>query len=959
VHPNTVRTWTQQGRLPCLRINPRGDRRYRVDDLRRFLSAARTEAAPAGRREPHRWTATDGVVSIPVHRSMAPDAVPHEADLAFAAELLARAGSRKHFAGALDETVRLLHDRLGYQVVVAAALEGDALVPRSWAGVVGSRPDSLPVDGAIAALLTSATPGFTTPDPTHRRLLSIDHPGSIELIAPIRSDGVTWGALIVLDSRPWAIGDADPDLLAAATAQLGAICRTEALAQRIEAQSTHAAALRRIGADITSQLDLPFILSGLVDHAMVLFGADRAAVFERHTDDSWVTNAQRNLSENYLRFVSRFPAPSLGAEAIARRRAVFAVDYPNDPRGQAVRPAVVQEGFDTLAMAPLLADGAVVGLLGIYHDQRHPWSADELDLLDGLAVQASAAIGNARTYARLASWASQLQSLQRLGARLSGLRTVRDIGNAIAAELSELIDFGNIRVYRREGDELRPVAWRNRDGLYEPEAEEQLRSSVDRGITGWVARHGLAQYLPDAAADPRTATLPGTAADEEESMMLAPLMHEDHVLGVVSLSKVGLDRFSTDDLRLLEIYASFAGQALANAQASEAMQTQSAALERQLRSLRELQRISESILASLDVPVILEGIADRLGSLLDFDTLSIEMYDRVAGVLRPLTARGLHADLFLEPWEPGETGLAPWVVEHGIPQLVTSEFADSRVNLLRHDGVDASLMVIPLTGHQHVAGVLSIERIGTERPFDEEEFELVRLFAAQASIAIQNAEAHEAVAVQARTDALTGLKHHGTFRQALERTVRRDEPFSLLMVDLDDFKAYNDRYGHPAGDVLLRTIATGLIAAGRDTDEVFRYGGDEFALLLPGATPEGAMAVALKVGAAVRAATGIAPDAPERRRRASDAAERVRAGRPPLLDVAITASIGIATYPQDAHDEASLLLAADRACYAAKSRGRDHVATADEGLALAGDLDVPPPTPFDPAPSLSPPGPSA
>ena len=116
-----------------------------------------------------------------------------------------------------------------------------------------------------------------------------------------------------------------------------------------------------------------------------------------------------------------------------------------------------------------------------------------------------------------------------------------------------------------------------------------------------------------------------------------------------------------------------------------------------------------------------------------------------------------------------------------------------------------------------------------------DEFELVALFAAQVSIALQNAEVHRAVEIRAQTDDLTGLLNHGTFQAGCGAASRRAIS-SLIMLDLDDFKAVNDYLGHQAGDRLLSEIATAIVAAGRDTDHVFRYGGDEFALIRRGPT---------------------------------------------------------------------------------------------------------------------------
>ena len=555
-------------------------------------------------------------------------------------------------------------------------------------------------------------------------------------------------------------------------------------------------------------------------------------------------------------------------------------------------------------------------------------------MIRGLALERTVtgsdrAGSSAADVARMTTWAAQLQSIQQLGNRLNRLTSEAEIGMAIATELHDLIDYHNVRVYRIDGDDLVPVAFKGQVGEYIDETPEQLRIEVGVGITGWVAANGIAQNLPDASSDDRAETIPGTEDDLDESMLLAPMTFDDQVIGVLVLSKLGLDQFTDDDLRLLEIYASFAAQAFVNADSTQLLRERSAALERQLRNQRELLQITESILTTLDPVGVLDKITDRLGNLVHYDNISIEVYDRRANVLTPLTARGVNAEDYLQPWEPGETGVATWVLQHNEPLLVVDELADPRVLQFDSTGpVDGSLIVVPLRGREGVSGVLTLERLGREDRFDEEEFELVKLFAAQVSIALNNAEIHRAVEIRARSDDLTGLLNHGTFQEFLVQRVREGGPFSLIMLDLDDFRAINNELGHQAGDRLLRAIADALLHAGRDTDHVFRYGGDEFAFLLPGTDGSGALRVA---------------------DRARDAVRRV-AAQPvwTASGTVVSASIGVATFPIDGASAESVLLAADRACYVAKRIGRGRIATAAEGLAQAAEISLQEPTPVDP-----------
>ena len=393
---------------------------------------------------------------------------------------------------------------------------------------------------------------------------------------------------------------------------------------------------------------------------------------------------------------------------------MFAIHYRDDPRAADVRASVVQEGFDTICTAPLLDADEVLGLLNVYHDQPHEWSADELDTMGALAEQAAIAIKNAQNFEKMATWAAQLQSIQQLGARLSRLGDEREIGEAIATELRQLIDYHNARVYRLRGDDLLPVAMRGQVGEYVDETVEQLKVKFGEGITGWVAEHRVAQNLPDAGADPRANTIPGTEDDLDESMLLAPMLYEDQVLGVLVLSKLGLHQFRDDDLRLLVIYASFAAQAFANADATGLLRDQSEALGRQLANQRALLQITESILTTLDPRAILDQVAERLSDLVGYDNLSIELLDRRPGLLRPLTAKGIHAAEYLEPWLPGEEASPPGSSPTTSRPSSRTSGTTPRVLQFRGTGdVDGSLICVPLRGRDGATGVLTLERLGS------------------------------------------------------------------------------------------------------------------------------------------------------------------------------------------------------------------------------------------------------
>ncbi len=270
---------------------------------------------------------------------------------------------------------------------------------------------------------------------------------------------------------------------------------------------------------------------------------------------------------------------------------------------------------------------------------------------------------------------------------------------------------------------------------------------------------------------------------------------------------------------------------------------------------RRLLEVNESLLSTLDPQGVLNLIADSLKQVVDYDNLTVYRIDRKQGVLRPVLARDRFAELIMDSTFPISTGVTGWVVKHCEAQLVNDSHLDSRAATIPGTPNEPeSLIVVPLFVRGEVGGTLNMGRMGgAAAHFSKDEFELARLFAGQASIALQNAETHRAVWDRAETDALTSLHNRGAFDSRLESVVGNPmaQPCSLIMLDLADFKAYNDRHGHLAGDQVLKAVGRAINSAVRDRDLAFRYGGDEFAILLPRTDVEAAVLIAQRVSRAV------------------------------------------------------------------------------------------------------------
>jgi len=229
----------------------------------------------------------------------------------------------------------------------------------------------------------------------------------------------------------------------------------------------------------------------------------------------------------------------------------------------------------------------------------------------------------------------------------------------------------------------------------------------------------------------------------------------------------------------------------------------------------------------------------------------------------------------------------------------------------------------PLVAQNHLMGLLYREACGPA--FAEGTDQLATMLAEQVSLALANLDLREQLRSQAIRDQLTGLYNRRFLEDALTRetgrSARSGEPVAVAILDVDHFKRINDTYGHEAGDAVLRELGQALLKTIRKTDIVGRFGGEEFLILLPGASVEVAQARALAVLEAVRAMEVVIPNGA------------------PLNH--ITASIGVAAMPLHVARGDMLVAAADTALYQAKGQGRNRVVLSDRRAVLPAPAEMP------------------
>jgi two-component system cell cycle response regulator len=285
------------------------------------------------------------------------------------------------------------------------------------------------------------------------------------------------------------------------------------------------------------------------------------------------------------------------------------------------------------------------------------------------------------------------------------------------------------------------------------------------------------------------------------------------------------------------------------------------------------------------------------------------------GNLPLLASFGLDEELARRPGRPDASAVVAEAHDQKGTVLVSRLDAESDPWLARLLPGATNLIVVPLSAEGRPLGALVVENAGGSRVQRRVVSGLERS-ASYAALALRNAWLLEQVRRLAATDGLTKIANRRTFEATLEREVARAsrsaEHVSLVMLDIDFFKALNDNYGHQAGDEVLRNVAAALSCACRDFDIAARYGGEEFAVIMPGCGPEEAKEIAERLRLAVSAAPAIA---------------------------SITASAGVATYPAHAGDADTLVRAADEALYASKHAGRNQT-TLSVGIPPEAQVDA-------------------
>jgi diguanylate cyclase (GGDEF)-like protein len=547
---------------------------------------------------------------------------------------------------------------------------------------------------------------------------------------------------------------------------------------------------------------------------------------------------------------------------------------------------------------PMLYKNNVEGVIAIQdYKKADIYSESDVLFLQSIASRAAVVIANTRLIEEEVKRAKELAMMNRIAHQLTRSLDIGAICRSVTKSIIKYFKDFNVAVMIREKDEfvLREASTGYRLGV----SRKGLRVKSNTGIIGRTAKLGRTIIANDVTKVPYYIHF-GPSLTRSE--LAVPIKVNQHVIGILDIQARELNAFNDNTVRVLELITDRLSAAIANARLYE--DTKNSAKE-----LSVSFAIAQSLISTLELGDVLKQILAVINDTFGYTNCAILLIDKKKNSLYIKAAHGYtnyvtkSIDLSIRK----KQGITSHVAATGkilyAPDVFKVPFYVMGKRSVRSEAA------IPLKIRDEVIGVLDVES-DRLNAFSEKDLRMFSVFATQAAIAIENARLFDETKILSLTDGLTKIANRRHFDLTVESEVRKARGYSrsisLAMIDLDNFKHFNDRFGHQAGDRMLINIARVLTESIRDTDFVARYGGEEFVIVFPETGNEAAIRVSERI-----------------RRKVEDCVVYVKG----LGKKCTTVSIGVATYPYNAQDVAELVYNADKALYRAKQLGKNRVET--------------------------------
>ncbi len=625
------------------------------------------------------------------------------------------------------------------------------------------------------------------------------------LCVPIHVHGKFWG-FIGFDEcfRERAWGSAEIDVLRALADLFGAL--VERLSAEAELRSLH-----EVTTQVASTLDLESVFGKIHHHVERLVPCDAfvlALVDPQGEQFELAYAVERGKKLPRLHFPLD-PQRSLVAWVATSGKPLAIHDYPAEKDQLPTKVQQVGEEVASWFGVPLVFQEKVLGVLSVQSFRPHAFDEDDMRLLQTLAASVSLAVHNAQAYRGLKRLTEKLGAVEEAGRRMRLAQTRSELYELALHAATSILGYSRVSVLEVQGDNLLVVHQKG----YGLSGESLVLPLSGKGLT--VAAYKAEQeiYAPDVTQDPRYVP----AAPETRSELVLPLRVGEKLVAVMNVEHSWVDGIPPDDRELLRILAaelSVAMEGLARLHQREALSQKLAALHEVSPRLQRCSTVQEVFSVACQAAVELLKYWNVVIGLEQGEfVVPVAMAGELAHKARPLRkGEGMAGMTWL-------TGAARWGKLSDFPE---ARPVDPRIK---------AVISVPI-GKRGVIQLLATR----EDAFNKDDLYLVEILARHVDEEIRRVELEAELREQAIRDPLTGLYNRRFLSEVLQRELDRarryEKPFALLFVDVDGFREVNNRYGHLKGDEVLKSVSQILLRNVRSSDIVFRYGGDEFVILL-------------------------------------------------------------------------------------------------------------------------------
>jgi diguanylate cyclase (GGDEF)-like protein len=689
-----------------------------------------------------------------------------------------------------------------------------------------------------------------------------------------------------------------------------------------------------VGAAITSSLVLEDVLSTVARRIAEALGVWECDLYEYYPESQTIV-ASATWSTEMTQDDLDWPGTEITLTDRESYRALF-IDgetseaYSDDEvMDPADRELMIKWGELSTFSVGLFFEGSVIGCLTLVEKRSvRRFSDDDKRLVSLLAIPAAVAIHNARLYHQQEQQNRHLASLLDSSRALTSTVVLEDVLELVCRKAGQALTTSQCVIYEYDpalDAIVYRAAWDRDPSLASSDGIGTAYSLDDYPSDRAILRKGVvvAESLTDESigADVRSSM----DDNGEKTCLNVPLIFNDEPMGILVLIETERERrYSPDEIELARGLGEQAAVALRHARLYRRQ-------ERQNQRLLALLETSRVLAASLNASAVFSEMRKEVAALFSVPEDGVNVClcatDGEYYVLEDALVVDAEAG-------PGSDDDGPVAIE--LDEL-TRRAGDGHGAVQSADG-DISRLVVPLVLSAEAEGFVEVAAAGN-REFSKDEVGLLQILANQAAAAIVNVRLYQTIERQAITDGLTGLYNHRYFYERLNQEFARAQryglPLSLLMLDIDDFKRFNDSYGHPVGDLVLGEVGKVLVQQlRRHVDFAARYGGEEFAILLPNTSRDGAQVVGDRLVREVAALGQAGADLPAPQvDGARSVGERIRASiaAADLPGVAsgdgahVTVSVGLGSFPGAASSPDELVRNADKALYLAKRLGKNRV----------------------------------